>query len=58
MKKFITGVFAEIKKVKWPTMKELIGLLLFTVVTCGIIAVLMLGLDVFFLRIQDILLNL
>ena len=58
MKKFFNGVIAEIKKVQWPTPKELAGLAVFTIIICAIIAVIVLGLDVFFLGIRDYLLDL
>lgn len=58
MKNFLIGVLAEMKRVKWPTPRELVNLVLFTVIACAIIAIIMLGLDVFFLNIQEILLNL
>ncbi len=57
MRKFIIGVLAEVKKVKWPTPKEMAGLVVFTIAVCGIIAVLMLGLDVFFIEVRNLLLD-
>ena len=58
MRKFYETMKSEFKAITWPTWRELVELLLFTIIVCGIIAVLMLGLDIVFLRIRDILLEL
>lgn len=58
MKNPLKAVIAEMKNVVWPTRKELVVLLAFTIVVCTIAAVLMLGLDVFFIEIRDYLLKL
>ncbi|MCA9376332.1 preprotein translocase subunit SecE [Candidatus Nomurabacteria bacterium] len=52
------GIIQEIRAVTWPTRSELITLLTFTIVVCAILALMMLGLDVFFLELRDVLLNL
>lgn len=54
----IKNVISEVRKVTWPTRKETFYLLIYTVVLCGIIALIILGLDVVFFNIRDALLEL
>jgi preprotein translocase SecE subunit len=53
----IKQIINELKKTKWPTPKELIGLTIYTLVLCGIIALAITGLDVVFFEIRDWYIN-
>lgn len=50
------GVYAELKKVVWPTKKQAVELTVFIILISVIIAGLILTLDTFFLRLREILL--
>ncbi|MDD3474655.1 MAG: preprotein translocase subunit SecE [Candidatus Dojkabacteria bacterium] len=53
----IQKIINELKKTEWPTGKELIGLTIYTLVLCGIIALAITGLDVVFFEIRDWYIN-
>jgi len=53
--KTFKDIFLELKQTTWPKHLHLLNLVVYTLVTCGIITLLILGLDVFLLRIRDIL---
>lgn len=54
----LKDIILELKKVVWPTRRETFFLLIYTVILCGIIALIIVGLDVVFLEIRNYLLNL
>jgi preprotein translocase SecE subunit len=53
----IKKIITELKKTVWPTGSQLINLTIYTLVLCGIIAVLVLVLDLAFFEIRDWFLN-
>jgi len=55
--KMIKGIINELKKTTWPTSKELIGLTIYTLILCGIIALAITGLDVVFFKVRDWYIN-
>ncbi|MBI2356649.1 preprotein translocase subunit SecE [Candidatus Dojkabacteria bacterium] len=56
MANVIKDIGQELKNTSWPTRKNLFMLVLYTVLVCGIISLLILGLDIFLLRLRDIIL--
>lgn len=48
-----TSIFGELKLVNWATPKQLFWLLIYTVLLCGIISAVMMGLDNFFGVLRD-----
>lgn len=54
----IKNVVAELRKVTWPTRRETFFLLVYTMILCGIVALIILGLDVVFFNIRETLLKL
>lgn len=57
MKNPIKGIISELKQTTWLTPKKLVGLVAYTIVICGIIALIILGLDIGLARIRDIILS-
>lgn len=61
-RKFLATEFGqtrnELMLMTWPTARQVGGLLLYTLIVCGIITLMILGLDQMFRRLSDILLNL
>ena len=56
--KFISEIIGELKNVTWPTRRETAGLTAYVVVICAILALITLGLDLSFINIRDIILEL
>jgi preprotein translocase SecE subunit len=56
--KLLQPVYNELTKVTWPNKEQLTELFIFTVVVSGLLAVAILGLDLVFLEVKDILLKL
>jgi preprotein translocase SecE subunit len=56
MFRFLKEIGTELKATTWPKPVALLNLVLYTIILCGIIALIILGLDVFLLRIRDIIL--
>lgn len=56
MLKYFKEIIAELKATTWPTRNNLVNLVLYTLVTCGIITILILGLDIFLTRVRDLIL--
>jgi preprotein translocase SecE subunit len=54
----LKNIWLELKKTNWPSKKQLAQLTVYTLVLCGIIAMLMVGLDLLFFNIRDWFLNL
>lgn len=53
----IKEVISEIKQSKWPTKKEMLMMTIYTLVFCGIITLVMVGLDLSLAKIRDWFLN-
>lgn len=56
MIKVYKELIAELKAVTWPSAQGLASLVLYTLITCGIITLLILGLDIFLTRVRDLIL--
>ncbi len=54
---YITGIIKELKLTRWLTPRELLNLLIYTIILCGIIALIITGLDIVFRNIFNHLLN-
>ena len=53
----IKKIITELKKTEWPTGLELLKLTAYTAVLCGIVALVMTGLDLTLFEIRDWYLN-
>lgn len=53
----IKEVISEIKQSKWPTKNEMLMMTIYTLVFCGIITLIMVGLDLSLAKIRDWFLN-
>ena len=51
------NIVTELKKTKWPTWKQIGILTIYTLIICGIITLLILGLDLGLYKIRDWFLN-
>jgi len=49
----IRNIITELKNSKWPSKKEVVVLTIYTLVLCGIIALIMLGLDLLLYFVRD-----
>ncbi|MDD2578127.1 MAG: preprotein translocase subunit SecE [Candidatus Dojkabacteria bacterium] len=49
----IRNIITELKNSKWPSKKEVAVLTIYTLVLCGIIALIMLGLDLLLYFVRD-----
>lgn len=58
MKNPFPGIISEIRKVIWPTPKEMVGLFALVVGLSAIAAMIILGLDFFFAEVREVLLGL
>ncbi|MCC7290014.1 preprotein translocase subunit SecE [bacterium] len=56
MFKGLKEITAELRATTWPSWSTLLNLVLYTLITCGIITLIILGLDIFLSRIRDIIL--
>lgn len=54
----IKNIWLELKKSKWPSKKEILQLTVYTLILSGIIAIVMVGLDLVLFNIRDWFLNL
>jgi preprotein translocase SecE subunit len=54
----LKNIWLELKKTNWPSGKQIVQLTIYTLVLCGIIAMLMVGLDLLFFNLRDWFLNL
>ena len=54
---YIGGIIKELKLTRWLTPRELLNLLVYTIVLCGIIALMITGLDILYRNIFNQLLN-
>ncbi|MGI6423412.1 MAG: preprotein translocase subunit SecE [Candidatus Dojkabacteria bacterium] len=52
--KIIRNIITELKQTEWPTISQLARLTIYTVVLCGIIALLILGIDMVFFWLRDL----
>lgn len=53
----IRDIVTELKNSKWPSKKELLQLTIYTLILCGIIAAVMVGLDLILFKLRDWFLN-
>jgi len=53
----IKNIISELKKTKWPTWKQVVIMTIYTLIICGIITLLILGLDLGLYKIRDWFLN-
>ena len=56
MANVIKEIYAELKLTTWSTPKKLFSLVIYSLVTCGIITVVILGLDLLFNAIRNLIL--
>ena len=54
----LRNIIRELKDSKWPSKIEALKLTLFTIMVCGIIAIIILGLDLVLFQARDWFLNL
>ena len=50
----LRNIIIELKQTEWPTMDQLVRLTIYTVILCGIIALLILGIDIVLFWIRDL----
>ncbi|MGI6484624.1 MAG: preprotein translocase subunit SecE [Candidatus Dojkabacteria bacterium] len=55
--KFLRNIRTELKNTQWPTKKEILEMTLYVLVIAGILALMMLFLDLGFAKIRDWFLN-
>ena len=55
--KFLRNIRTELKNTQWPTKKEMLEMTLYVLVIAGILALMMLFLDLGFAKIRDWFLN-
>jgi len=51
-----TSILGELKQVTWTKPKDLVMLVIYVIILCGIISALMMGLDLFFGELREIIL--
>jgi preprotein translocase SecE subunit len=49
----LRNIITELKNSKWPSKKEVLVLTIYTLILCGIIAIIMLGLDLLLFQLRD-----
>lgn len=54
----IKRIITELKQTNWPSFDQLVKLTIYTIIFCGIIALIILGLDLILFRLRDFVLNL
>ena len=55
IKNYFRGVKAELKKVSWPTKKELLNYTVVVIITCAIMTLIVWGLDVLFQQLINLI---
>ena len=50
-------IIKELKETNWPSKNQLLRLTIYTLIVCGIIALIILGLDLLFIEIRNYILN-
>jgi len=53
----IKNIITELKATKWPSKREILQMTVYTVVLCGILAAIMVGLDLLLFEARDWFLN-
>ncbi|NMC08790.1 preprotein translocase subunit SecE [Candidatus Microgenomates bacterium] len=53
----LKNIITELKETKWPSKKEILQMTVYTVILCGILAAIMVGLDLVLFEIRDWFLN-
>ena len=51
------NIITELKQTNWPSFGQLAKLTAYTIVICGVIGLIILGLDLLFFEVRDIILN-
>lgn len=52
--KLIRNITTELKQTEWPSMDQLVKLTIYTLILCGIIALLILGVDIVLFWLRDL----
>ena len=50
----LRNIIIELKQTEWPTMDQLVKLTIYTLILCGIIALLILGIDIVLFWLRDL----
>ena len=50
----IKNIITELKQTEWPSMNQLVKLTAYTIIMCGIIALLILGIDIVLFWLRDL----
>ena len=50
----IKNIIIELKQTEWPSMRQLANLTIYTIIFCGIIALLILGADIILFWLRDL----
>ena len=53
----IKNIITELKNSKWPSKMEIVKMTIYTLILCGIIALVMVGLDLILFKVRDWFLN-
>lgn len=54
MKNILRNITTELKQTEWPTMSQLFQLTIYTLILCGIIALLILGVDMILFWLKNL----
>jgi preprotein translocase SecE subunit len=54
----VRNIITELKQTNWPTMRQLFKLTLYTIIVTAIVALIILGLDLVFFQLRDLILDL
>jgi len=55
--KIIKNIINEAKNTKWPSAKDVAVMTVYTLIVCGIISLIMAGLDLVLAKLRDLFLN-
>lgn len=55
---FLSNVMTEMKNVTWIKPRDLLTLVIFVLILCVVVAIFMMGLDFFFIRVREFLMEL
>jgi preprotein translocase subunit SecE len=53
----IRNIIIELKQTNWPSIGRLLQLTGYTLLLCAVVAIMMLGLDLLFFELRDLILN-
>lgn len=57
IKSYFTGVRSELRKVNWPTRKELVNYTIVVLATCAVMTLVIWGLDIVFERVIKLIIT-